>query len=343
VTGIYVTDQGRGYTAPPVVTIAAPAPTTATGTVGVSGGAVVSVTITAKGGFYTTAPTVTFGGPGSGAVGTAIMQYGQVVRVQIDSPGTGYSSATVTFGAPAAGTQATATATLGGRGIWVGADAGDVWFDTPLHVAAGVAAVNGAPLKFATGVSLTTPEAGAVEFDGTAFFDTVDTTSGRSQQSNQQIFRLAANGSALGPTIADYFGSNSSFPTVTNGVYELTFYLYYLKTTAGTVTYTLTNTQAYTNLAAYVLQAPVGGLTSFVSVQGAGVAATTTAANALPVTQSLTTGVNHFAKIMATVECGTAGNIRLRVTSSAGTVTPLRGSYYTARRLFAGNVGTFAA
>lgn len=138
VTGIYVTDQGQGYTAVPTVTIAAPAPITATGTAAVSGGAVTSVTITAKGGFYASPPVVTFGGPGTGAVGTAIMQYGQVVRVRIDSPGTGYSSATVTFGAPAAGTQATATATLGGRGIWVGADAGDSFFDANLVCTAGL-------------------------------------------------------------------------------------------------------------------------------------------------------------------------------------------------------------
>jgi hypothetical protein len=37
-----------------------------------------------------------------------------------------------------------------------------------------------------------------------------------------------------------------------------------------------------------------------------------------------------------------AGNIRLRVTSSAGTVTPLAGSFYKVRRLPA-NTGAFVA
>jgi hypothetical protein len=42
------------------------------------------------------------------------------------------------------------------------------------------------------------------------------------------------------------------------------------------------------------------------------------------------------------VQCGTAGNIRLRVTSSAGTVTPLAGSYDKVRRLPI-NTGAFVA
>jgi hypothetical protein len=44
-----------------------------------------------------------------------------------------------------------------------------------LHLKAGTATAATAPLKFASGVSLTTPEAGAVEFDGTDFFLTPST------------------------------------------------------------------------------------------------------------------------------------------------------------------------
>lgn len=206
--------------------------------------------------------------------------------------------------------------------------------------AAGTAAL--APQIFTAGTNLTTPLAGRIEYDGTAFFRTVDTTQGRTQDSNQSIFRLTANGAAIGPAIADYFGANSSIPTVTNGVYEITFYLRYLKTTAGTVTYTITNTQTYTNITADYVQSAVGGIATNAATTAAGIVTTTTAAAALPVTASLTTAVNHRAVIRAVAEVGTAGNIRLRVTSSAGTVTPLRGSYYTVRRLYAGNVGTFA-
>jgi hypothetical protein len=44
-----------------------------------------------------------------------------------------------------------------------------------LHLKAGTATASTAPLKFASGVSLTTPEAGAVEFNGTDFFLTPST------------------------------------------------------------------------------------------------------------------------------------------------------------------------
>ncbi len=45
-----------------------------------------------------------------------------------------------------------------------------------LHLPAGLAAASGAPLKFTSGANLTTPEAGAVEFDGTNYFVTSSTT-----------------------------------------------------------------------------------------------------------------------------------------------------------------------
>lgn len=159
---------------------------------------------------------------------------------------------------------------------------------------------------------------------------------------DQNRFRLAANGAALGPTIADYFGANSSLPTVLNGIYELTFWLYYLKTTAGTVTYTITNTQTYTNLVASYLQTAVAGVTPNAAMTAGGLVTNTAAAAALPATAALSAG-NHFALITAHVECAAAGNIRLRVTQSAGTITPLRGSFYTARLLTAANVGSFVA
>lgn len=45
-----------------------------------------------------------------------------------------------------------------------------------LHIAAGTATANTAPLKFTTGTNLTTPENGAVEYDGTNYFVTASTT-----------------------------------------------------------------------------------------------------------------------------------------------------------------------
>jgi hypothetical protein len=63
---------------------------------------------------------------------------------------------------------------------------------------------------------------------------------------------------------------------------------------------------------------------------------------ALPATASLTTAVNHMAIIRAVIEQNAQGKFRFRITSSAGTVTPRRGSRFTLRRL-PGNTGDFVA
>lgn len=200
-----------------------------------------------------------------------------------------------------------------------------------------------APRTDASGTLLTVAALGAHEFDGAAFYQTIDATSGRAQTDNSQIFRLTADGSAIGAAIADYFGANSAFPFVLNSIYLLEFWLFYLKTTAGTVTYTLTNTQTYTNLDAEYFQSAAAGITPNAASTTAGVNKQTTAATALPATASLTTAVEHFCYLKAIAEMGTAGNVRLRVTSSAGTITPRRGSFYKATRLSGANVGTFVA
>ncbi|MBA3288227.1 MAG: hypothetical protein H0U21_09425 [Acidimicrobiia bacterium] len=200
--------------------------------------------------------------------------------------------------------------------------------------------------KLPVGTLLTTPEAGAQELDGATLYNTPNTTNGRVAAADTVVFRLAANGAALGPTIADFFGATSAFPTVAGAVYQFVYYLWYLKTTAGTVTYTLTNTQAYTNLVGAWEQSNAIGLQGQSGAGTAGIGATagtTTAAAAFPPTAGLTTAVTHWARVSALAEVNLAGDIRLRITSSLGTVTPLRGSYYTVRRLPAGNTGVFVA
>jgi lysophospholipase L1-like esterase len=58
-----------------------------------------------------------------------------------------------------------------------------------LHLAAGTATADTAPLKFTSGTNLTTPEAGAVEYDGTEFYGTTSTAS-------RTIFARVLKGSA---------------------------------------------------------------------------------------------------------------------------------------------------
>lgn len=75
---------------------------TATATATVSSGSVTAVTVTKGGAGYTTAPNVTFGGPGTGATAVAVITGGVVTAINVSAGGTGYTTApTVTIAAPA--------------------------------------------------------------------------------------------------------------------------------------------------------------------------------------------------------------------------------------------------
>jgi hypothetical protein len=194
---------------------------------------------------------------------------------------------------------------------------------------------------FTGGTVLATPVAGALEYDGNNLYFTSSTTEGRATIEDHAIFRLNADGSAIGPGIADFFGTGSAYTTATNGVYEIIADVYFTKTTAGTVTFTLTNSQAYTNVVASYTCSPAGGIGAIGNGGTGSIDATTTAAAAMPASPSLTTAVDHHFVIRARAECGTAGTIKLQVTSGAGTVTPRRGSFMKVRREVSGNVGAW--
>ncbi len=203
-----------------------------------------------------------------------------------------------------------------------------------------------AELILAEVASVGVPSSGFISIydDGIGgLYKSTDDASGLTCLGEYNIFRLVANGAALGPTIADFFGATSSIQIAASGVYYLEYFIYYLKTTAGTVTYTITNTATVTNMVASYLQSPVAGIGTNASPTYGGIVTSTTATAALSATASLTTAVNHWAYIYCLFENNTSTNVRLRITSSAGTATPLRGSYYTCRRLSTSNVGTFVA
>lgn len=154
--------------------------------------------------------------------------------------------------------------------------------------------------------------------------------------------RLTANGSAIGPAIADFFPT-AAYSVTAGNEYEIEWDLYFTKTTAGTVTFTVASSVAPVNLVAHYVGGPVAGIgTAGAPITAALVGSTATAA-ALPATSSLTTGVDHHFVVKALVEAGaTNGTVKLQVTSSAGTVTPLRGSSIKVTPLPTANYGQFA-
>jgi hypothetical protein len=147
-------------------------------------------------------------------------------------------------------------------------------------------------------------------------------------------FRLGADGSAIGAAIANFFGANSAFSTTASTVYLFEAFCYFTKTTAGTVLWTLTHSTNYT-------AGSLGFNSPGVLTGNAGTAGTS--AIATLASGSLTTAVRHFMHVVGVFETNTAGNVRLNITSSAGTVTPHRGSLYRIYRLTTGNIGSFVA
>lgn len=200
-------------------------------------------------------------------------------------------------------------------------------------------------LEFFNGTLMTTPDGGTMEFDGNVLSFTNDNTSLRGFVPATQLFRLTANGAAIGPAIANYFGTNSAASVAAASTYELEAYCYFTKTTAGTVTITLTSSQTPVNINGYVQSGAIAGGTATGAANQISLFASASTAAAFGASGSLTTGVNHAFIVRAIIETNatTAGNIRINFTQSAGTVTPLRGSYYKVTKLPPGNSGNFVA
>jgi hypothetical protein len=195
------------------------------------------------------------------------------------------------------------------------------------------------------GTNLTTPAAGAVEFSGGVLYATEATSPGRGEVGVFQQFRYTAAGSALGPAIADFFPATSSINLAAGSIYEIDAWLYFLKTTAGTVTFTWAFSSAV-DVAHSIYEATAAAGFNTTAVTTAPVFAqvvqrtSTTMAHAA--TASLTTAVYHSYRFRLRVDTNLATNARLRITNSAGSSTPQPGSYYTVRQISA-NTGNFAA
>jgi len=200
-------------------------------------------------------------------------------------------------------------------------------------------------MTITNGQLLTTQTANVIENDGVAFYNTVNTTNGRCYSDAYNIFRLTVPGTGI-TTIADFFGANDGIPLVAAGVYDIEWHCYFAHaTTNGAATWTIVNTQAPVNMVAEYIGSPTGGIDSIGTSQIAGVVGITVASQTLPATGNLTKLMNHLYIIHAVIESHATinSNVRLRLTMSAGTATPLRDSYFIVRRLSTGNTGTFVA
>lgn len=213
---------------------------------------------------------------------------------------------------------------------------------TNMTTAAGTTAVPS--LTVTAGTNLTSAAAGAVENDGVGMYHTTNTTDGRAHVPARQHVKLTANGSAIS-TIANVFGTTSNISLVASAFYYIEIVLFLSKSTSSTTVITLTNSAAPTSQNVEWVQSPITGLVAPPGTATALLGQTqgdTTAALAIT-TGSLSTGATHYIKITIQLENGTGTSLKIQGTATAGTLTPLRGSYWTAVRIPTGNTGTFSA
>jgi len=201
-----------------------------------------------------------------------------------------------------------------------------------------------APIVLTPGTLLSTPVVGAIEMDGAAIYATENTTSGRGEMGVFHQYRLTTDSSAFGPGITDFFPATSSIQLEASSIYEIDAQVWFLKTTAGTATWTWTNSSAVQMIKSYYVGTAVTGFTTTITTTApiGGIAAQqTSTALAHAATASMTAATNQHFHFKVHVWTNAATNLRLRLTQSAGTATPRAGSYYAVRKISA-NAGTFA-
>lgn len=148
-------------------------------------GKILTLSLTTSGsGYSTTTGVATTGGTGTGAtVDTNVYATGAIKSQSLTANGTGYvltsgaavsggtgTGATfdITTGAEVNQTLTTKVTVLGNGNVGIGQTSPTA----SVHIQAGTAVAGTAPLKFATGTNMTTPEAGAIEYDGTNLYFT---------------------------------------------------------------------------------------------------------------------------------------------------------------------------
>lgn len=186
------------------------------------------------------------------------------------------------------------------------------------------------------GTTITATTAFSGPINGTVGAGTPNTGAFTTLSATGQVTFTGVTGlaGAIGAGIADYFTSTISLDASSN--YEIECHAYFLKTTAGTLTWTWTFSSAPTMATSRYQGTPVTGFTTSV-ITGAEITgqatqeASTTLVHAA--TASLTSAVDHSFMFRVRVRTNGATTIQLRATEGAGTITPKAGSYMRATKV----------
>jgi hypothetical protein len=157
-------------------------------------------------------------------------------------------------------------------------------------------------------------------------------------------YEAASDGGSVSG-LADVFPANSAITTEASTLYEFEALIFYRRgSPGGTTVFTFTNTQTYTRLNAALVGSPAAGMSPVATSMNIGaIEGVTTAAAAMPATPSQTANTDHFALLKGNFLTNVAGTWRIRWTPSAGSVTLQAGSYFTAKKISSGSIGTFVA
>jgi hypothetical protein len=197
-----------------------------------------------------------------------------------------------------------------------------------------------APIKFTSGTNLTTPVAGAVEYNGANYFQTIDTTSGRGVLPVYQFIYLSSNSTGI-TSLYPVFPSRT-LSLVSGALYEYEAEIYLYKPSSGTLTwaFSFSNTPGFLN--AYYVGHPTSGISSVGSATTAGIVNSTGTTIALPNTGTLSSATYNRYTIKALISVSSATTVNLQVASNSNAVDILAGSSAKITRLPTSSVGTFS-
>ena len=183
---------------------------------------------------------------------------------------------------------------------------------------------------------------GQIEFFNNSLFGTVDTTQGRGYVPVVQFRYLESNSTYdISTSELPFMGNANGVILTTNSAYEIEWDVYFLKTTAGTVTFSL----RFGAAPQIVNAGYIGGRANTSGpANTAGRIVGTADPVALPATPTLGSNTLNYFNIKAFIisNASTSGNCYLSAVTSAGTITPNVGSYIKVTRLPRPNTGLWS-
>jgi hypothetical protein len=200
-----------------------------------------------------------------------------------------------------------------------------------------------APLVLTSGANLTTPVAGAYEYNGSSFFQTIDTTSGRGLSAVSQ-FILGVSNSGITTSYPAIIATGGGYrlSLVSGALYEYEAEVYLSKSTSGTLTWSFSFSTTPGYMHAHYVGQPTAGIASVGSATTAGIVNATGTTISLPNTGTLSSGTDNHYKIKALISTSSATVMNLNVAANAGTVSIIAGSSAKITRLPTTSVGTFS-